>query len=113
MLGTWLDKGHELAGPLFAMCPQCNINLRIIDRSRDGYDGEIGDGIDEGDAGMSAVWSCGVCGRTKGKLIASFGYQYEANENDERLHDFFDAFILSHICPDSGEPVVITAFECA
>jgi hypothetical protein len=113
VLGNWFENTTEFIGPLFAECSHCGARLRIIDTAVDGYDGEIGDGIVEDDT-PSATWVCSECGSSDGALVASFGYQFEPDaEIMPRLQDYFDAFILTHLCRTSRRTVQVTVFECA
>lgn len=100
-------------GPLVAVCVQCDAERRVINIQTDGYNGEIGAGMDEDEAPRS-TWTCDRCGKSEGRLLASFGYQLEP-ESDElpRLHDFFDAFILTHECLTPRATFQVTMFDCA
>lgn len=112
--GNWFEgETAEFIGPLFAECSTCGRALRIIDTSIHGYDGEIGDGIVE-EHGAKDLWTCPQCSMHEGSLIVSCGYQYDPDQDiASHPQDFFDAFILTHLCTDSGKPVQITVFECA
>lgn len=113
VLGNWFENTTEFVGPLFAECSNCGTRLRIIDTTVDGYNGEIGGGIVEDDV-PNVTWVCKICGATNGCLLASFGYQFEPDAEDmPRLQDYFDAFILTHICVKSRKAVQITVFDCA
>jgi hypothetical protein len=111
--GNWFHGTTEFVGPLIVECVQCAVRHRLIERSIDGFNGEIGDGVSEPDE-ASDVWSCPNCGKPEGCLIASFGYQFEPSEDIAlRQHDYFDTFILTHVCQGSTNPVQITVFDCA
>lgn len=113
VLGSWFENTTEFVGPLFAVCSNCGARLRIINTATDGFNGEIGDGIVEEDT-PNVTWVCAECGASDGSLIASFGYHFEPDaEIAQRQQDYFDAFILTHVCKESRRTVQVTMFDCA
>jgi hypothetical protein len=113
VLGNWFAFPLEFEGPLHAECSKCGCRLRLINTATDGYNGEIGVGIVEAETARE-MWTCPDCGTPEGSLLASFGYQYEPDgENTDRLQDFFDAFLLTHLCLESRQPVRVAMFDCA
>lgn len=85
----------------------------MINTAIDGYNGEIGVGIVE-DNVPKVTWVCDKCGASDGCLLASFGYHFEPDAEDmPRLQDYFDAFILTHICKEARRTVQVTMFDCA
>jgi hypothetical protein len=113
VLGNWLDNTTEFIGPLFAECSHCAARRRIINTAIDGYNGEIGVGIVE-DVAPHVTWICGECCMAEGSLVASFGYQFEPDAEElERLQDYFDAFLLTHVCGTLRSTVQVAMFDCA
>ena len=113
VLGKWFDNATEFVGPLFAECVQCGARRRIINTATDGFNGEIGDGIVEADTPRD-LWVCSKCGSSDGPLVASFGYHFEPDaEISQRQHDYFDVFILTHICGVASHAVQVAMFDCA
>lgn len=113
VLGNWFEDTTYFVGPLFAECSHCCARLRIIDTGIDGYNGEIGVGIVEDDV-SKITWYCDKFGASDGYLLASFGYHFEPDAEDmPRLQDYFDAFILAHLCRASRKAIQVTMFDCA
>lgn len=113
VLGNWLGETAEFEGPLYAQCSNCGSRLRIINTATDGFNGEIGDGIVEDETAI-ATWMCCECGTAEGFLITSFGYHFEPDEDVRlRMQDYFDAFILTHVCANSRATVQVSMFDCA
>lgn len=112
--GYWLGDREALIGPLAVECTQCAAVRELIDTTKDGHDAEIGDSLAEQGAGPRTTWICENCSATSGPLIASFGYQFEPDaEAAVRQQDYFDAFILTHLCGASRKPQQVTMFDCA
>jgi hypothetical protein len=118
VLGYWRtsDIGGEavFVGPLAIRCPECAATYELIDPAKDGYNGEMGDSSTLRGTGSPSAWRCPVCEDTQGALVASFGYQFEPDDGEHgHWHDFFDTFILTHLCNKDQRPIEITIFECA
>jgi hypothetical protein len=115
--GYSLFDGKEFVDPLEVECCQCRQIKPLIDCERDGYDGEIGGCERIRSTGPKNIWTCSHCHSADGRLIASFGYQFEPFDphNPESSHsqDFFDAFLLRHFCLQGNGSVEVVAFECA
>lgn len=82
----------------------------------DGYNGEQAGNSLECGTGERVEWRCSKCKRETGVIIASFGYQYDVEPDDEtmpRIQDFFDAFVLTHVCDKATKPVRMAVLECA
>lgn len=113
----WQVRGNsldptEFVGPLFAVCTQCTLQQRLIDRTLDGYNAEIGDNfLEESEA--HDVWGCPRCQHAEGRLIASFGYQYDFDPAEPRLQDYFDCFLLAHVCMHGDQAVQVAMCDCA
>ena len=101
--------------PIEVRCAECHLSAQLFDRNRDGYDAEVEECGDAEDKGPLNFWACSACGRSSGKLFASFGYQYAVDEGEvpDQIQNFFDAFILTHICEETKRPSVVAVFECA
>jgi hypothetical protein len=117
VLGYAIPGSQEFDDPLEVECCRCGELKALIDCDRDGYDGEIGGGNRMRSAGPKETWACPQCHTADGRLIASFGYQFEpfGSHEPESSHaqDFFDTFLLRHFCLHGDGSVEIVAFECA
>ena len=115
--GYSILDGREFDDPLDVECCRCHEIRRLINRERDGYDGEIGASARDRSSGPKDVWRCPQCNSTHGHLIVSLGYQFEPFDPGEpeanRPQDFFDAFLLWHICLNADVLVEVVTFECA
>jgi hypothetical protein len=112
--GYWLGNREAFIGPLAVECTQCAAKLELIDTDKDGHDAEIGDSCVERGSGPRTIWICDECKSSDGRLIASFGYQFEPDaEVALRQQDYFDAFILTHLCRASRRMVQVAMFDCA
>ena len=107
----------EFGDPLDIECCGCQAIRRLFDINQDGYNAEIGDLWDRDTNDPKHVWTCPQCQSPEGRLIASFGYQYELFEPHEpeshRSQDYFDAFLLHHFCVNDDSRVEVIVFECA
>ncbi len=116
----WRIHGYLIAGtlafddPLFLECRQCNRIIKLIDTEHDGYDAEVGQlGIPSLEK-MRIIWKCETCQSEYGRVIASFGYQYDLGDGAVTgTQNLFDTFRISHICLDTNEIIEVATFECA
>ena len=117
--GYWLsDAEHILISPLAVECTRCGMIHELFDSAKDGHDGEIDDSRTERGSGLRICWNCNACGRPEGRLIASFGYQFDPGDDSDddvvlRQQDYFDAFILTHRCLSGDHAVEVAMFDCA
>lgn len=112
--GYWLGNRDGFIGPLAIRCAKCGELQELIDTDKDGHDAEIGDSSLERRSGARSEWECNSCNSSSGRLIASFGYQFEPDDEvARRPQDYFDTFILTHICLDNGNAVEVAMFDCA
>lgn len=111
--GYWFDDTSELDDPIAIECQNCHAIRDLLDTRTDGYDAEIGDVPSDPAGGSKVIWTCPRCSLQVGKLIASFGYQYEQDNDTARPEDLFDAVVITHICLNSKDVVQVCMFECA
>lgn len=112
--GYWFGNKEDFIGPLETQCTGCNAQQELIDTQKDGHDAEIGDSYGAQGTGTRTVWCCHECNSSAGRLIASFGYHFEPDaEVALRPQDYFDAFILTHVCKSKHGTVQVTMFDCA
>jgi len=112
--GYWFGNKEDFIGPLTTKCTECNVKRELIDTQNDGHDAEIGDSYGARGTGTPTTWICHECNSSAGRLIASFGYHFEPDaEVALRPHDYFDAFILTHVCKAKQATVQVTMFDCA
>ena len=111
-MGNWFENTKEFVGPLIAVCSRCAKHQRLIDRAIDGYNAEIGDPFPDEDE-ANDMWFCIRCNNKEGRLIASFGYQYDLDTTEPRLQDYFDCFLLTHTCLTSASTIQVAMQDCA
>lgn len=109
---VWLD---EPASPICTRCVRCETQLLLFDSNLHGYNAQYDDGSATQGCENERPWTCPNC-NSAGIIVACYDYCYPSDDevfSEQNAEDWFDVFVLFHICLTDQSIHFVTGIECA